>query len=151
MRTGIPPLALTFLAGLAMWVIAKVFPRLTFDLPFAAALAGVIATAGLVVCVLGVLPFRHARTTLDPTRPERASTLVTTGIFSVTRNPMYLGMLLVLVGWGICLANPAGLLLAPPAFVLYLDRFQIVPEERALAAAFAAEYAEYAGRVRRWI
>lgn len=134
-----------------MWVVAKAFPRLAFELPFAAALAGVIASAGLVVCVLGVLPFRRARTTIDPTRPERASTLVTTGIFAVTRNPMYVGMLLVLVGWGIYLSNPAGLLLGPPAFVLYLDRFQIVAEERALATAFAAEYAEYSKRVRRWI
>jgi protein-S-isoprenylcysteine O-methyltransferase Ste14 len=150
-RTGIPPLALTLLAALAMWVIARAFPRLAFELPFATALAGVIAVAGLVVCALGVLTFRRARTTLDPTRPHRASTLVTTGIFAATRNPMYLGMLCVLVGWGVYLRNPAGLLLGPPAFVLYLNRFQIVAEERSLATAFAAEYARYAGKVRRWI
>jgi protein-S-isoprenylcysteine O-methyltransferase Ste14 len=88
---------------------------------------------------------------VDPTRPERASALVTTGIYSVTRNPMYVGMLLVLVAWGLFLASAAGLILAPVAFALYLDRVQIPREERALANAFGDGYRAYASRVRRWL
>jgi protein-S-isoprenylcysteine O-methyltransferase Ste14 len=151
MRTGIPPLALTGLAGVAMWAVARGVPQLTWELRFGSALAVPVAFAGLAVCLLGVLPFRRVRTTLDPTRPERASTLVTGGIFRVTRNPMYLGMLLVLIAWGVYLSSALGLLLGPPAFVLYLNRFQIAPEERALASAFGREYTEYAQRVRRWV
>jgi protein-S-isoprenylcysteine O-methyltransferase Ste14 len=150
-RTGIPPLFLTGLAGVLMWVAANLVPRLAFQLPLGTLLAALFALAGLAVCLAAVVPFRRAGTTVDPTRPERASTLVTRGIFSVSRNPMYLGMLLVLAGWGLFLANWLPLLVAPPAFVLYLNRFQIAPEERALAAAFGNAYAEYASRVRRWI
>jgi protein-S-isoprenylcysteine O-methyltransferase Ste14 len=151
MRPGIPPLLLTGLVGLAMWIVARILRPLAFDLPFAGTLAALLGAAGLAICVLGVLPFRRAGTTVDPTRPERASALVTTGIYRATRNPMYVGMLLVLVAWGAFLLNAAALLLGPAAFALYLNRRQIPAEERALAAAFGQAYADYARRVRRWI
>jgi protein-S-isoprenylcysteine O-methyltransferase Ste14 len=151
MRTGIPPLALAGLLAVLMWLAARTFPQAGLPLPWRGLVCAATAVAGLALCVLGVLPFRTAGTTVDPTRPERASALVTTGIYSVTRNPMYLGMLLMIVAWGLYLANTVGLVMAPLAFVLYIDRVQIPREERALATAFGSDYTGYASRVRRWL
>jgi protein-S-isoprenylcysteine O-methyltransferase Ste14 len=151
MRRGIPPLALVGLLAVLMWLAARALPQAAMALPWRSFICAAAGAAGLVLCALGVLPFRRARTTVDPTRPERASALVTTGVYSMTRNPMYLGMLLAIVAWGFWLANAVGLILGPLAFVLYIDRVQIPREERALAAAFGSDYTGYLGRVRRWL
>jgi protein-S-isoprenylcysteine O-methyltransferase Ste14 len=151
MRRGIPPLALAGLLAVLMWLCARALPQAGLPLPWRGLVCAATAVAGLVLCTLGVLPFQRAGTTVDPTRPERASALVTTGIYSVTRNPMYLGMLLAIVAWGFWLANAVALILAPLAFVLYIDRVQIPREERALATAFGSDYTGYASRVRRWL
>jgi len=108
-----------------------------------AALGVGIATAGVVSC-------RRAQTTVNPFRPEEASELVTTGIYGYTRNPMYLGMAVVLLGWATWLAS-AWALAGIAAFVAYLTRFQIVPEERALERLFGAAFTEYRARVNRWL
>ena len=151
MRTGIPPLVLAGLLAVAMWLVARYLPQASFDLPFRQVAAAAIGSIALVILVLAVRPFRHARTTVDPRRPERASALVTDGVYSLSRNPMYVGMVLALIAWGLYLASAVALLLAPPAFVIYMDRRQIPAEEHALAAAFGEQYAQYTRRVRRWI
>jgi protein-S-isoprenylcysteine O-methyltransferase Ste14 len=97
----------------------------------------------------GVLTFRRAKTTVNPTTPAAASALVRTGVFRFTRNPMYLGLLLCLVAWAIFLSSVLALLSAP-LFVVYMNRFQIAPEERALAALFGDSFAAYKRDVRRW-
>ena len=79
-----------------------------------------------------------------------SSCVVTWGVYSITRNPMYLGLLMILTGWAIFLSNALALLFLP-LFVLYINRFQIKPEERALTAIFGQDYLAYQGRVRRWI
>ena len=106
--------------------------------------------AGLVFSAAGILSFRRARTTVNPTTPEAASFLVVSGIYRITRNPMYVGISLVLVAWAVFLSS-AWALLGPAAFILYISRFQIAPEERALSKLFGAEYASYRARVRRWL
>lgn len=105
---------------------------------------------GVAVAIAGVIEFRRARTTVDPMRPERASALVSSGIYRVTRNPMYLGFALILVGWIVALRCLPALPIAA-VFVLYLDRVQIPPEEAALQACFGSAFDEYASRVRRWL
>ena len=71
------------------------------------------------------------------------------GIYRLTRNPMYLGFLWILPGWGIFLSNaPAFLVL--PGFALSMNRFQIEPEERALTRLFGQAFVAYATQVRRW-
>ena len=112
--------------------------------------AAAIGASGLFVMLAGVVSFSRARTTVNPLKPETTSALVTSGVYRHTRNPMYLGMLLLLVGWAACLASPAALVGAL-AFGLYIERFQIRPEERALAALFGGAYADYTSRVRRWL
>lgn len=151
MRTGIPPLVLAGLLAVAMWLVARYLPQPAFGLPFRQAAAAAIGSIALVILALAVRPFRHARTTVDPRRPERASALVTDGVYSLSRNPMYVGMVLALIAWGLYLGSIVAFLLAPAAFVIYMDRRQIPAEENALAAAFGEQYAQYTRRVRRWI
>jgi protein-S-isoprenylcysteine O-methyltransferase Ste14 len=144
-----PPLVLLLLAGL-MWLIAQ--PAPPPDLPFALRLTGalVLACIGEGIGIAGILACRRARTTVNPLRPGNTVALVDTGVFRLTRNPMYLGMLLTLTGWGVYLSQ-AWPLLCLPVFVAYIYRFQIVPEERVLRDKFGAAFASYTERVRRWV
>jgi protein-S-isoprenylcysteine O-methyltransferase Ste14 len=112
--------------------------------------AVLLAGIGLGICVVGVAAFRKAKTTVNPVQAHNASSLVRHGIYRYTRNPMYLGMLLVLAGWAAFLANP-GALVFLPLFVGFMNRFQIQPEERILASLFGVEYASYLAQVRRWL
>ncbi|HEY0857558.1 MAG TPA: isoprenylcysteine carboxylmethyltransferase family protein [Albitalea sp.] len=146
----VPPLAVMLCAGAAMWLAAAAAPALTLDWPFATVAAGALALAGLAVALAGVLSFRRARTTVNPVTPGAASALVTSGIYRLTRNPMYLGFALVLLAWAVFLGNVLALVLLP-AFVLYIDRFQIEPEERVLSALFGEAFVAYTTQVRRWL
>ncbi len=118
------------------------------SLRWGAALA--FAAAGVALAGAGALVFRRARTTINPHTPDNSSSLVTTGVYRFTRNPMYAGIALVLAGWAVLLSS-VWALLGLPIFVAYIGRFQIAPEERALARKFGPAYAEYRSRVRRWV
>lgn len=146
----VPPLAVMLCVGAAMWLAAAAAPSLTLALPFAEVAAAGLALAGLAVALAGVLSFRRARTTVNPLKPGSASALVTSGIYRFTRNPMYLGFALVLLAWAVFLGNALALVLLP-GFVLYIDRFQIEPEERVLSALFGTAFGAYAKQVRRWL
>jgi protein-S-isoprenylcysteine O-methyltransferase Ste14 len=144
-----PPLAAIGVA-LLMWLTSRVVGPLEapYGLRIGATLALVVV--GLGFDLAGLLSFVRAKTTVNPIKPASTSSLVVTGVYRVTRNPMYLGLLLVLLGWATFLANGAAFLLAP-LFVLYINRFQIAPEERVLSAKFGAEFSAYQARVRRWL
>jgi protein-S-isoprenylcysteine O-methyltransferase Ste14 len=146
----VPPLLVAAALGAAMWAVDRQWfaPRDRTVTQCLLALA--IAAAGLLVVCSAVAGFRRARTTVDPTTPAAASAIVTGGIYGRTRNPMYLGFLLVLLAWAVYLGNAyvAGF---PVLFVLYMNRFQIAPEERALRARFGAPYDAYLHAVRRWL
>lgn len=146
----IPPVALALFIAFAMWGVSLVTGPI--ELPFfVRALAAVVfVAAGMGISIAGVVSFRRARTTVNPTTPDSTSALVSSGIYGVTRNPMYLGFLLVLIGWAAFLSNAWALLVAF-GFVPYMNRFQITPEEKALSAMFGAEFSAYKTRVRRWL
>jgi protein-S-isoprenylcysteine O-methyltransferase Ste14 len=146
----IPPVALVLCTAALMWAVARFLPVGDVQFPARIFFAIACAAAGAVTSGLGVMAFRRARTTVNPTRPGATSTLVHSGIYSLTRNPMYLGFLLMLCGWAMFLGNALSFPFLP-AFILYMNRFQIQPEERALTANFGAVFAGYAARVRRWI
>jgi protein-S-isoprenylcysteine O-methyltransferase Ste14 len=146
----IPPLAVGFIVGALMWAAKRVVPAFGFALPGRQVIALLVAVAGAIIMVLGVISFRRADTTVNPMKPETASSLVVTGIYTLTRNPMYLGFLLILTGWAIVLSHALSFLLLP-TFVWYMNRFQIEPEERALASIFGQAFEAYRGRVRRWL
>ena len=144
-----PPLVgLTIAAG--MWVAAHVPPVLQLPDPVRVLVAAVLVAIGVAVGIRGVMSFRRAKTTVKPLKPETSAELVSTGVYSFTRNPMYLGMLLVLFAWAVYLSSIWSLV-GPALFILYITRFQIVPEERALGRLFGAAFAEYKQRVRRWL
>jgi protein-S-isoprenylcysteine O-methyltransferase Ste14 len=146
----IPPLALVIVAALLMWLGGVYFPTLNFRFPFQSGLAWVTGLSGGLASALGVIEFGRAKTTVDPTKPASASSLVRTGIYSRTRNPMYVGFLLILTGWAAVIANVASLLILP-AFVVYMNQFQIKPEERALALIFGNDFKAYCSEAGRWI
>lgn len=146
----LPPLALVLLVALCMWGAPDVLASAAMPFPARAIAAAALAVSGAGITLAGAMSFRRAGTTVNPTRPGSASALVRTGIYRVTRNPMYLGMLLVLLAWAVYLSNPLALP-GPVVFVLYMNRFQIAPEEKALATLFGAEFSAYASRVRRWL
>lgn len=164
----IPPVAVLLIAVIGMAMCAQLWPpveepvlaigasgaTLPLFLPLgdgvALILGGLLTAKGIAVALLGVREFRREATTVDPRYPERAASLVTGGIFAQTRNPMYFGMLLCLAALAIWLRSlPAFLFL--PLFVLYLNRYQIAPEERAMEAHFGNAFRRYRGEVRRWI
>jgi protein-S-isoprenylcysteine O-methyltransferase Ste14 len=133
-----------------MWLVARLSPALAVFIPGRRGVALALAATGAAVALAGVAEFRRVRTTVNPLRPEKASALVTSGIFRWTRNPMYLGLAIVLLGWAAWLAHPLAAL-GVPAFVLWMGRWQIPREERALEQLFGAEFAQYKTRVRRWL
>ena len=146
----IPPPVVALLVAGAMWGIASIAPLLQVQAVIRFAAAATVALAGGVFSLAGAISIRRAGTTVNSMKPGATSSLVCSGIYRVTRNPMYVGLLFVLVAWAIFL-SAAWALLGPLALVLYLNRFQIAPEERALSAMFGADYTAYRSRVRRWL
>lgn len=146
----IPPPLVGLLCALAMWWLARLAPG-GAAAPFVRELAtALLVAAGLAFDLLGLLGFRAQRTTISPLSPQRSSALVTGGVYRVTRNPMYVGMAALLLAWAAWLWTPLALL-GPLAFVLYITRFQIQPEERMLQRLFGEAYTHYTRRVRRWL
>ena len=145
-----PPLPLAVGFGVLMWAIDRWLP-MHADRSWVRTMIALV-TLGLAVTIVvnAVISFRRARTTLDPFHPEKASSIVTSGIYGVTRNPMYLGFLLALIALAVFLGNFVSAVL-PLIFVVYMNRFQIGPEERALRVRFGTSYEEYLRTARRWI
>jgi protein-S-isoprenylcysteine O-methyltransferase Ste14 len=146
----IPPPALAALIALAMWGIARALPSWQVPQPARSWITALIALLALLVSAAAIVAFVRARTTINPTTPGASSALVVSGVFSITRNPMYLGLLCLLIAWALYLPS-IWALAGPLVFAGYMGRFQIAPEERALAALFGAEYSAYQARVRRWL
>lgn len=149
MKLKVPPAVVFLVFGLLMYVLAKFLPIGYFDFFGRTYLMyGLFAIAGSIGFV-SLLQFFKSKTTIDPTTPSKASKLVTSGIYEFSRNPMYLGLLLMLLAWGLWLGNAFNILLAT-GFVAYMNAFQIVPEEKALLKMFSKEYKQYCTLVRRW-
>lgn len=145
----IPPLFLTLLVGILMWLLDASFNQITLIKTFRLEISIVLFLLSGFIIISGVYSFRLAKTTVNPIKPEQASALVTSGIYRVTRNPMYLGFALALFAWAIFLNNlyTVGLVVA---FIIYLTYLQIIPEERILTKVFGDEFFKYQQQVRRW-
>ena len=145
----IPPPILAGITALVMWMGAHDNAPFTRPPWLGGLVAGIAVAAGLVF-VVAIATMVRARTTVSPVTPARASTLVTTGIFSVTRNPIYVADALALLAYACHLWQPQSFV-AVPVFVAWIHRFQVLPEERALRVKFGAAYEAYLARTRRWI
>lgn len=145
-----PPLVGLSLAAVMWFFATRLPPILPLPLSLRLPTAIILTLAGAAIGLSGVVSFRRAQTTVNPLKPETSTTLVSTGIYQFTRNPMYLGMLAVLLAWAAYL--PSGLaLIGPVVFWLYITRFQILPEEKILHSLFGAAFSEYKQQVRRWL
>lgn len=149
LENKIPPLLAGLLCAGAMWYLTPHTPQLNIAKIALFITAVGLGAVGVFVMLVGVISFHRAKTTVNPHKPETATALVTSGIYRYTRNPMYLGMLLLLLAWAVYLSSPIALI-GVLAFWLYIGHFQIRPEERALAALFGGAFSEYTARVRRW-
>ena len=146
----IPPPLVAVLFGLAMWFVSSLGGAANVSFGNRIGVAIVVASIGVVFGFSAMASFLRAKTTMNPTKPSPTSSLITHGVYRFTRNPMYLSLVLYLVAWAVYLSNWLALLLVP-VFVLYIDQFQIKPEERALSALYGQEFASYKSRVRRWL
>lgn len=150
MKLRIPPLLQATLCALLSWALANLVPQASVPFDSLPVVAIGFLVAGLSILLAAVLDFSRSETTVNPLEPEQAETLVVSGLFRFTRNPMYLGMALVLSAWALYLANALAIV-GPVLFVSSITALQIKPEEEALANIFGQDYAEYRQRVRRWL
>ncbi|MEP1151464.1 MAG: isoprenylcysteine carboxylmethyltransferase family protein [Balneola sp.] len=150
MKLKIPPVIVVAITAFLMWVIAD---YLSLDiLEFNAPKWIIILTSifGFLCIVLGIIQFTIKKTTVNPHKPEESTSLVNSGIYSISRNPMYLGMLIFLMFYGLFLGDGLVFLMLP-IFIWYMNSFQIKPEEEMMIQLFGDEYKEYQQKVRRWI
>jgi protein-S-isoprenylcysteine O-methyltransferase Ste14 len=146
----IPPPLAVILLGAAMYAADRSFPGLRLDdPPGRRLLTWLLAVGGLGMAISAVVSIVRARTTVNPLKPERTSTLITSGMYRWSRNPIYLGDTLVLLAWATYLATPLAFAMVP-VFVIWMSAFQIAPEERMLRERFGPAYEAYCRRVGRW-
>ncbi len=146
----IPPPVVALIIAAAMWGLSLTTPSVAVPALVRLVAAIAMALAGVGIAIAGIIAFRQARTSVNPLKPEAASSLVTFGVYRHTRNPMYVGLALALLAWAVFVSSALAPL-GPVAFVLYMNRFQIGPEERVLSGMFGAAYASYQASVRRWL
>lgn len=146
----IPPIALVAIFTLAMTALAYLATGFSLDIPYSEVISAVFVFSGCAIVLAGVITFRKHQTTVNPLTPEASSTIVTTGVYGFSRNPMYLGFSLVLAGVAAYTNNIASIALVP-VFIVYMTEFQIKPEERALHAKFRETFSRYTATVRRWV
>ena len=146
----IPPDVVALVVAGLMWLVFTVTPRLNVSIGYRVFAAAALALLGLLLLAAAKVALGRAHTTGDARHPGSARHLVTGGVYRVTRNPIYLAMTLLLLSWAVALASPASVWVSA-VFALYVQRFQIRPEERALGFLFGQDYSDYARRVRRWL
>jgi protein-S-isoprenylcysteine O-methyltransferase Ste14 len=134
-----------------VWVVAAVVGERLLEDAGGRTPAILLAILGVLVSAAGIFGFGTAKTTVDPHNIDKASTLVTGGIYRLTRNPMYLGMLLVLLGFARSQGSLIALVVGCGAYIAVITRLQIIPEERFLAKKFGKKYKVFTERTRRWI
>lgn len=149
LKLKIPPVVIFFLCLGLVWIIKSYMPAWLDIMTSKEIVAGIIAV-GALIAVAGVIQFFVSSTSVDPHKPEKASKLVSSGIYRISRNPMYLGMLIFLIAAVLKWGEPLGLLVIP-LYVIYMDHFQIRPEEEIMEQKFGEEYRVYKDKVRRWI
>ncbi len=146
----VPPLLLLIIFATLMWQVALRSSQALLPAPYGKITFVAMLLSGIFFLVAGMMSFRKAKTTVNPMTPQGASSLVIEGIYKWTRNPMYVGCMIILLGWGLYLSNLFSLILSF-GFVMYMNRFQIRPEERSLTSLFGDDYRAYQNQVRRWL
>ena len=148
MSNKIPPPIVTLFFGLCIYLSRPYFPELSFSI--LNSLSTILFVLGITVFATAVSSFKRQNTTVNPISIEKASSLVVNGVFKYSRNPMYLGMLFILLGLTFKF-NLIGGLLFTSLFMIFISKFQIKPEEAAMEKLFDQEWKDYIKNVRRWL
>ena len=148
METKIPPPIVTLIFGFATYLSRKIFPEI--EIQYSSFFGIFLLLLGFFILISAVKLFRNDKTTVNPLSPEQATKLVTNGIFKLSRNPMYLGMAVILASVAV-LFNIIGGIISMALFCLYITKFQIIPEERAMSNLFSQDFDKYKQATRRWI
>ena len=146
----IPPLLIMVIFGIISWLIAIYTPSSEWLVNIQIAATSFFFVTGSLFLLSSLSLFRKNKTTVNPLEPKATSIIVTTGIYSISRNPMYVGMLLYLLSRGLYLSNYFSILMNA-GFIFYINVFQIIPEEKILTQQFGQKYKKYQSQVRRWI
>jgi len=146
----VPPVAVFLLVILLMYGLTVLVPSLNISVPFVEVVVGGLTLLSGYMGIAGVYEFHKVKTTVNPVKPDTASSVVRTGVFSFSRNPMYMALLLLIIAIGLWWQH-LSVVLCSVVFVSYMNRFQIKPEERVLERLFGEEYVDYKNHVRRWI
>ena len=150
MKLLIPPPILTLMSAILMLIISKYFNKANFSLNQHNQFALFFLIVALIIILISIAKFIKIKTTSSPLKPNKTSILVDSGIYKYTRNPMYLGLLLILFSLFFYLKNFLSFLVLP-LFVIYITKNQILPEEKVLENLFGDQYKKYKNKVRRWI
>jgi len=150
MNQRVPPAIVLLVHFGVVWLLNKYLKFANFTIPGQGTVAILLGISGCALVIYSMYTLHRANTTIDPIFPEKASSLITAGPFSISRNPIYLALLLILMAWIIWLGNAVAVLL-PVTFVWHLTYFQIKAEEAALEEKFGTVYQKYKLKVRRWI
>ncbi len=150
MKLKIPPVFVVLFFSFLMWFIFKLTQARHIKFEHQKLVSWSFFCVGVFIGVVAVYSFRKARTTVDPSRPNKASNLVTAGVYRYSRNPMYLGMLFILISFAIRIGNLYSFLVLP-VYVWYITTYQIKPEEEVLTTLFQDQFMNYKKVVRRWI
>ena len=149
MTLKLPPAFIFIIFAAIMYLVAKFLPVGYFDFFGRYLLIKILLTMAILLGVISLFQFFRSRTSIDPMNPSKTGKLVTNGLYNYSRNPMYLALLIILLAWGLWLGNAFNTIIAA-AFVAYMNKFQIIPEEEALQSKFGKEYEKYKIKVRRW-
>ena len=150
MKNKIPPPVILLITCTIMWFVAHSDFANLISVPYPIVLSLCLAATGILIAVIAMRQFDAAQTTVNPFSPESATTLVSTGIFRLSRNPMYVGLLFISAGWALWLCSLTNIALIV-LFVVAITELQIKPEENALRTLFGEVYEEYCRQVRRWV
>lgn len=146
----IPPPVILLICLVLMRLLSEIPSSISIGFAQDFILPAILLILGLGLMLAGVIAFRKAQTTVNPLSPNSASALVEAGVYRITRNPMYLGMALITIAWAFYLSNPWSLI-GVVGFVVFINHYQIKPEETAMSALFGDQYVVYKQKVRRWI
>ena len=122
----------------------------TTHLPYNNSISLVILLVGALILINPVFKFIKSKTTVNPVKFVKVNKLVTSGIYKYSRNPMYLGMILIIISTSIFYLNYYSVL-TPFIFYFWINKFQIKREEIFLKEKFGKDYLSYMSKTRRWI
>lgn len=149
-KNRVPPPIVMLILAVLMWGISQI--SINIEMSYLIRMLSLLTLIlfAMLFCIEGVISFKLAKTTTNPLKPEAASSLVVSGIYKYSRNPMYLGFALFLLAWSVYLASVMSIV-GVVVFVCYMNQFQIMPEEAALNKVFGNEFEQYKSKVRRWL